>query len=228
MIPQQSCASGTGSTTETTTIDTSAVVTEMTTMDETILPKGAPTTVIANAVAGTPQNTSIADKTTTENAATAAAMTEGSITYQSRSVGTAKMKTNDTTFEKGADIATTTDVTKKDATIDTSTDTTKDTTIDTGAAIGTTTNVTTNNDEHNMRMPLGSQAVSAKNARTTMPENNNATTTTSTPIAATSPSGSVSNHGSSKYVAGNDLGQTSEGNEKVSIISDMILFPKWN
>ena len=78
-----------GSTTEKTTVDTSAVVTEMTTMDETILPKGAPTTAIANAIAGTPQNTTIADKTTTENAATAAAMTEGSITYQSRSVGTA-------------------------------------------------------------------------------------------------------------------------------------------
>ena len=156
-------------------------------------------------------------------------MTEGSITYQSRSVGTATTKTNDTTIDKGAAIATATDVTKTDATIDTSADTTKDTTIDTGAAIGTTTNVTTNNDERNTGMPLGSQAMSAKNARTTtMPENNNAATTTSTPIAATSPSGSVSNHGSRESVAGNDLGQTSEGNEKVSIISDMILFPKWN
>jgi len=214
----------------TTTVDTSAVVTETTTMDETILPKGAPTTAIANAIAGTPpQNTTIADKTTTENAATAAAMTEGSITYQSRSVGTAMTKTNDTTIEKGAAIATTTDVTKKDATIDTSAETTKDTTIDTGAAIGTTMNVTTNTDERNTGMPLGFQAMSAKNARTTtMPENNNAATTASTPIAATSPSGSVSNHGSSEYDAGNDLGQTSEGNEKVSIISDMILFPKWN
>jgi hypothetical protein len=235
-IPQQSGASGTGNTKEMTTVDTSAVVTEMTTMDETILPKGAPTTAIANAIAGTPQNTTIANKTTsentiankttTENAATAAAMTESSITYQSRSVGTVMTKTNDTTIEKGAAIATTTDVTKKDATIDTSADTMKDTTIDTGAAIGTTTNVTKNNDERNTGMPLGFQAMSAKNARTTMPENNNTVMTTSTPIAATSPSGSVSNHGSSKYDAGNDLGQTSEGNEKVSIISDMILFPK--
>ena len=228
-IPQQSGASGMGSTTETTTIDTSAVVTETTTMDETILPKRAQTTAIANAIAGTPpQNTTIADKTTTENAATAAAMTEGSITNQSKSVGTATTKTNDTTIDKGAAIATATDVTKTDATIDTSADTTKDTTIDTGAAIGTTTNVTTNNDERNTGMPLGSQAMSAKNAKTTMPENNNAAMTTSTPIAATSPSGSVSNHGSRESVVGNDLGQTSKGNKKVSIISDMILFPKWN
>ncbi len=42
-----------GSTTEKTTVDTSAVVTEMTTIDETTLPKGAPTTAIANAFAGT-------------------------------------------------------------------------------------------------------------------------------------------------------------------------------
>jgi hypothetical protein len=137
-------------------------------------------------------------------------------------------KTKDTTIEKGAAIAMTTDVTKKVATINTSADTTNDSTFDTGAAIDTTTNVTTNNDERNTGMPLGSQAMSAKNARTTMPEYNNATTTTSTPIATTSPSGSVSNHGSSKYVAGNDLGQTSKGNKKVRIISDMILFPKWN
>ena len=198
-------------------------------MDETILPKRAQTTAIANAIAGTPpQNTTIADKTTTENAATAAAMTEGSITNQSKSVGTATTKTNDTTIDKGAAIATATDVTKTDATIDTSADTTKDTTIDTGAAIGTTTNVTTNNDERNMGMPLGSQTMSAKNTRTTMPENNNTATTTSTPIAATSPSRSVSNHGSSESVAGNDQGQTSKGTRKVSIISDMILFPKWN
>jgi len=61
-----------------------------------------------------------------------------------------------------------------------------------------------------------------------MPENNNAATTTSTPIAATLPSRSDSNHGSSKSVAGNDSGRTSEGTRKVSIISDMILFPKWN
>ena len=198
-------------------------------MDETILPKRAQTTAIANAIARTPpQNTTIADKTTTENAATAAAMTEGSITNQSKSVGTATTKTNDTTIDKGAAIVTATDVTKTDATIDTSADTTKDTTIDTGAAIGTTTNVTTNNDERNMGMPLGSQAMSANNIRTTMPENNNAVTMTSTPIAATSPSRSVSNHGSSESVAGNDPGQTSEGTRKVSIISDMILFPKWN
>mgnify|MGYP006169841635 FL=1 len=119
-------------------------------------------------------------------------------------------------------------MTKKDATIDTSADTTKDTTIDTGAAIGTTTNVTTNNDERNTGMPLGSQTMSAKNTQTTMPENNNAATTTSTPIATTLPSRSDSNHGSSESVAGNDPGQTSEGTRKVSIISDMILFPKWN
>jgi len=199
----------------------------MTVMEDTILSKGAPTTTIANAIAGTPQNTTIADKTTTENTATAAAMTEGSITYQSRSVGTATMKKKDTTIEKGAAIATTTDVTKQDTTIDTSADTPKDTTIDTGAAIAATTDVTTDNDERNRGMPLGSQAMSAKNAKTTMPENNNAATTTSTPIAATSPSGSVSNHGSRESVAGNDLGQTSEGNKKVSIISDMFLFPKW-
>ena len=198
-------------------------------MDETILPKRAQTTAIANAIARTPpQNTTIADKTTTENAATAAAMTEGSITNQSKSVGTATTKTNDTAIDKGAAIATATDVTKTDATIDTSADTTKDTTIDTGAAIGTTTNVTTNNDERNMGMPLGSQTMSAKNTRTTMPENNNTATTTSTPIAATSPSRSVSNHGSSESVAGNDQGQTSKGTRKVSIISDMILFPSWN
>ena len=117
-------------------------------MDETILPKRAQTTAIANAIAGTPsQNTTIADKTTTENPATAAAMTEGSITNQSKSVGTATTKTNDTTIDKGAAIATATNVTKTDATIDTSADTMKDTTIDTGAAIGTTTNVTTNNDD---------------------------------------------------------------------------------
>jgi hypothetical protein len=156
-------------------------------MEETILSKGAPTTTIANAIAGTPQNTTIADKTTTENTATAAAMTEGSITYQSRSVGTATMKKKDTTIEKGAAIATTTDETKKDATIDTNADTTKDSTFDMGAAIDTTTNVTTDNDKRNRGMPLGSQAMSAKNAKTTMPENNNAVTTTSTPIAATSP-----------------------------------------
>ena len=227
-IPQQSGASGTGSTTETTTIDTSAVVTKMMTMEDTILSKGAPTTTITNAIAGTPKNTTIVDKTTTENAATAAAMTGGSIIYQSRSVGTATTKTKDTTIEKGAAIATTRDVTKKDATIDTKADMTKDSTFHTGAAIDTTMNVTMDNNEHNRGMSLGSQAMSAKNARTTMPENNNAATTTSTPIAATLPSGSVSNHGSSESVAGNDLGQTSKGNKKVSIISDMILFPKWN
>ena len=198
-------------------------------MDETILPKRAQTTAIANAIARTPpRNTTIADKTTTENAATAAAMTEGSITNQSKSVGTATTKTNVTTIDKGAAIATATDVTKTDATIDTSADTTKDTTIDTGAAIGTTTNVTTNNDERNMGMPLGSQTMSATNTRTTMPENNNAATTTSTPIAATLPSRSDSNHGSSESVAGNGSGRTSEGTRKVSIISDMILFPTWN
>ena len=97
-----------------------------------------------------------------------------------------------------------------------------------GAAIDTMMNVTTDNDERNRGMPLGSQAMSPKNAKKTMPENNNAATMTSTPIAATSPSGSVSNHGSSESVVGNDLGQTSEGNKKVSIISVMILFPKWN
>jgi len=227
-IQQQSAASGMGSTTEKTTVDTNAVVTKMTTIDETILPKGAPTIAIANAIAGTPKSTTIADKTTTEKTATAAAMTEGSITYQSRSVGTATTKTNDTTIEKGAAIVTTTDVTKKGATIDTSADTMKDTTIDMGTAIGTMTNMTTNNGECNTGMPLGSQAMSAKNTRTTMPENNNAATTMSTPIAATSPSGSVSNHGSSESVVGNDPGQTSEGTRMVSIISDMILFPKWN
>jgi len=165
----------------------------MTTIDETTLHKGVPKTAIANAFAGTSKSTTIADKTTTEQTATAAAMTEGLITYQSRTVGTVTTKTSDTTIEKGTAIATTTDVMKKGATIDTSADMTKDTTIDTGAAIGTMTNVTTSNDERNTGMSLESQAMSAKNTRPTMPENNNAVTTTSTPIAATSPSRSVSN-----------------------------------
>jgi len=225
-IPLQSGASVTGSTTETTTTDTSAVIATMMTMEETILSKGAPTTAIANAIAGTPPDTTIADKTTTANTATAAATTEGSIAYQTR---TATTKTKDTTIDTGAAIATTTDVTKKDTKIDTSADTTKDTTIDTDAAIAMTTDVTTDNDERKRGMLLESHAMIAKNANTTMPEINNAATMTGTPIAATTlTSGSVADHGSSKSVAENDLGQTNKGNKKVSIISDMFLFPKWN
>ena len=94
-IPLQSGASETGSTTEMTTIDTSAVIATMTTMDETILSKGAPTTAIANAIAGTPPDTTIADKTTTGNTATAVATTEGTIAYQTRSARTARTKTKD-------------------------------------------------------------------------------------------------------------------------------------
>ena len=100
-----------GSTTETTTIDTSAVIATMTTMEETILSKGALTTTIANAIAGTPPDTTIADKTTTANTATAAATTEGSIAYQTRSARTVTTKTKDKTIDTGAAIATTTDVT---------------------------------------------------------------------------------------------------------------------
>jgi len=200
----------------------------MTTMEETILSKGAPTTAIANAIAGTPPDTTIADKTTTANTATAAATTEGSIAYQARSARTGTTKKKDTTIDTGAAIATTTDVTKKDTTIDTSADTTKDTTIDMGAAIATMTDVTTDNDERKRGMLLESQAMIAKNAITTMPEINNAATMTDTPIAATSPSRSVADHGSSESVPENDLGQTTKGNKKVSIISDMFLFPKWN
>jgi len=201
----------------------------MTTMEETILSKGVPTTAIVNASAGTPPDTTIADKTTTANTATAAATSEGSIAYETRSARTATMKTKDTTIDTGAAIATTTDVTKKVTTIDTSADTTKDKTIDTGAAIATMTDVTTDNDERKRGMLLESQAMIAKNAKTTMPEINNATTMTGTPIAATtSMSGSVADHGSSKSVAENDLGQKTKGNKKVSIISDMFLFPKWN
>ena len=101
--------------------------------------------------------------------------------------------------------------------------------IDTGAAIATTTDVTTDNDEPKRGMLLESQAMIAKNANTTMPEIKNAATMTGTPIAATtSTSGSVADHGSSRSVAENDLGQTTKGNKKVSIISDMFLFPKWN
>ena len=199
------------------TIDKSAVIATMTTMEETILSKGAPTTSIANASAGTPQDTTIADKTTTANTATAVATSEGSIAYKTRSARTATTKTKDTTIDTGAAIATTTDVTKKD------------TTIDTGAAIATTTDMTTNNDERKRGMLLELQAMIAKNAKTTMPEINNAATMTGTPIAATtSTSGSVADHGSSESVAENDLGQTTKGNKKVSIISDMFLFPKWN
>jgi hypothetical protein len=51
---------------------------------------------------------------------------------------------------------------------------------------------------------------------------------TGTPIAATLTSGSVADHDSSESVAENDLGQTTKGNKKVSIISDMFLFLKWN
>jgi hypothetical protein len=55
-----------------------------------------------------------------------------------------------------------------------------------------------------------------------MPDNNNAATMTGTPIGArTSPTGSVADHDSSES-------QTTKGNKKVSIIYDMILFPKWN
>jgi hypothetical protein len=61
-----------------------------------------------------------------------------------------------------------------------------------------------------------------------MPEINNTATMTGTPIAATLTSGSVADHDSSKSVAENDLGQTTKGNKKVSIISDMFLFLKWN
>ena len=228
-IPLQSGASEMGSTTERTTIDTSVVIATMTTMEETILSKGASTTAIANAIAGTPPDTTIANKTTTANTATAVATTEGSIAYQTRSARTATMKTKDTTIDTGAAIATTTEVTKKDTTIDTSADMTKDTTIDTGAVITTTTDVTTDNDKRKRGMLLESQAMIAKNAKTTMPEINNAATMTGTPIVATtSTSGSVANHGSSESVAENDLGQTTKGNKKVSIISDMFLFPKWN
>jgi hypothetical protein len=229
-------------------------------MDETILSKGAPTTDIANAIAGTPPDTPIANKTTTRNTATAAATTEGSVPYQTRSAKTARTKTKDTTIDTGTAIATTTDVTTKDTSIDTSAATTKETTIDKGAAIammtelttkpsttidtGTATtkdttidksaafamtkDVTTDINEGKRRMILESQDVTAKNAKTTMPEVNNAATMTGSPDAATSPSGSVADHDSSKFVARNDLGQTSKGNKKVSIISDMFLIPKWN
>ena len=155
-------------------------------------------------------------------------MTEGSIAYQTRSAKTAMTKMKGTTIDTGAAIATTTDVTKKDTTIHTSADKIKDTTIDTGAAIATITDVTTDIDMRKRRMLLELQAMIAKNAKTTMPEINNAATMTGTPNAATSPSRSVADHGSSESVPENDLGQTTKGNKKVSIISDMFLFPKWN
>ena len=139
------------------------------------------------------------------------------------------METKDTTIDTGgAAIATMTELTIKDTTIDTGTATTKDTTIDTSAAIATTKDVTTDIDERKRRMLLESQTVIAKNVKTTMPEINNAVTMMGTPNAATSPSGSVADHDSSKFVAGNDLGQTTKGNKKVSVISDMFIFPKWN
>ena len=156
-------------------------------------------------------------------------MTEGSIAYQTRSAKTAMTKMKGTTIDTGAAIATTTDVTKKDTTIHTSADKIKDTTIDTGAAIATITDVTTDIDMRKRRMLLELQAMIAKNAKTTMPEINNVATMTSTPIATTtSTNRSVADHGSSESVAENDLGQTTKGNKKVSIISDMFLFPKWN
>jgi hypothetical protein len=116
-----------------------------------------------------------------------------------------------------------TDLTEKDTTIDTSAAATKDTTIETGAAVATTTNVTSDIDERKSpyRIP--------KKANTTMPDINNAMTMTGTPIGATSPTGSVADHDSSESGAENDLlGQSTKGNKKVSIIYDMILFPKWN
>ena len=103
--------------------------------------------------------------------------------------------------------------------------TTEDMTFATSAAIATTTDIT---EECKNRMLLEMEAMIAKNAKTTMTEIDNAATMTGTPIAATSPSGSVADHDSSKFVAENDLGQTTKGNKKVSIISDMFLFPKWN
>jgi prolyl-tRNA editing enzyme YbaK/EbsC (Cys-tRNA(Pro) deacylase) len=123
---------------------------------------------------------------------------------------------NETTIDTGAAIATNRNLTEKDTTIDTSAAATKDTTIDTNAAIiATTTNVTSDIDERKSpyRIP--------KKAKTTMPDNNNAATMTGTPIGATSPTGSVADHDSSKS-------QTTKGNKKVSIIYDMFLFPKWN
>jgi hypothetical protein len=129
----------------------------------------------------------------------------------------------ETTIDTGAAIAMNTDLTEKDTTIDTSAAATKDTTIDTNAAIATTTNVTSDIDERKSpyRIP--------KKANTTMPDINNAMTMTGTPIGATSPTGSVADHDSSESGAENDLlGQSTKGNKKVSIIYDMILFPKWN
>ncbi len=76
-------------------------------------------------------------------------------------------------------------------------------------------------------MLLEMDAMMAKKAKTTMTEIDNAATMTGTPIAATSPSGSVADHDSSESGTRNDLCQTTKGNKKVSIISDMFLFPKW-
>ena len=164
MVPLQSGASEMGSTTEKTAIDTSDVFATTTTMDKTIS-RRAPTTAIAKAIAGTPPDTTIANKTTTGNTTSAAATTEGSVAYQTRSTTTATMKTKDTTIDTSAAIATTTDMTTNDTTIDTSASMTKDTTIDTSAAIATTTDVTTDIDERKTLMILESQEMIAKNAK---------------------------------------------------------------
>ena len=80
-------------------------------------------------------------------------------------------------------IATNTDLTEKDTTIDTSAAAAmKDTTIDRNADIATTTNVTSDIDER--KSPY---RIPKKKAKTTMPDINNDTTITGTPIGATSP-----------------------------------------
>ena len=134
------------------------------------------------------------------------------------------MTTKDPTIDASAPasrIATNTDLTGKIPTIDTRAATTKDTTFNTNTAMAKTANLTSDIDERKLlyRIP--------KKDNTTMSDINKVAT--GTPIGATSPSGSDSDHDSSEYVAENDdLGQTIKGNKKVSIIYDMFLIPKWN
>jgi hypothetical protein len=71
MVPLQSGASETRSTTEKTAIDTGDVFATTMMMDDTIS-RRAPTTAITKAIAGTPPDTTITNKTTTGNTASAA------------------------------------------------------------------------------------------------------------------------------------------------------------
>ena len=177
--------------------------------------------------ATTTTTTDLTEKDSTIDSTSAATTNDATIDTGAAVATTTDMATKDPTIDASAPasrIATNTDLTGKIPTIDTRAATTKDTTFNTNTAMAKTANLTSDIDERKLLYRIPKKATN-----TTLPDINKVATMTGTPIGATSPTGSDSDHDSSEYVAEkDDLGQTIKGNKKVSIIYDMFLIPKWN